>query len=738
MFKKIFFVLLIILSLFVFSFDVEATIRVYAFNALTGGGTGALDSIDGAGLNNGDMAIVITKDDDANYPSQRFQYTLDADCTTPVNQCTASVPDVITLVTNAGNKRWILTGAISTEIEGDKIRDKANIIPNSLFMDNGFDLISLRPHPSVVNPVLNKDNVTDVTATFVADPFLFFENGTWYMFFEVMTTPYSQIGYATSPDGLAWTYGAIVLSNASYAYSYPQVFKFDGNYYMIPSADAPDVEIYKATSFPTTWTLQETITGLTAGFDPSLFRFQNRWWLITYVSNNSYAYYCSQDSFLNCTWTAHSGNPIVNADASASRGGGRPIVKDDYIIYFYQKDDVTYGEKIRPYKITSLTPTSFSQTELATSPILEPSSLETWRSTGMHTVDIWPSENGSGCLAVVDGHILSGSSVWSIGIYECGTSGYSDDIPQEFGAGKDVIEYFDSADNEYKLDMSTNGVNVDMSISTDGDANTLVIDGTNGYVGIGESAPAAKLDVSSSELQYGSSFLNTNTTTAPAWANMYGMINQFSIDSAINNSAYSFSSFQNTTNISKLGGLIGKVHGIISSTSINSNSTISTINTMYGVTSKVAQFGTNGNQTITDLYNFYSTSTYSGTGTLSGANWRHAYFTDFADTGGTVTNVAGLWIDKQTFGTNNYGIVLNGDGAGADIVLGASQDHKISYDGTDDETVINDATGEVIEVGRGTSNANITYMALRNSTGVKIYIYPDAAGTGVVASATRP
>ncbi len=43
----------------------------------------------------------------------------------------------------------------------------------------------------------------------------------------------------------------------------------------------------------------------------------------------------------------------------------------------------------------------------------------------------------------------------------------------------------------------------------------------------------------------------------------------------------------------------------------------------------------------------------------------------------------GLFINKQTKATSNFGMVLNGDGAGADIVFGAGQDASILYDGTD-------------------------------------------------------
>ena len=57
----------------------------------------------------------------------------------------------------------------------------------------------------IKNPVLTKESVTDVQASFVADPFMVRENNTCYMFFEVMNrrTHHADIGLATSEDGLS-------------------------------------------------------------------------------------------------------------------------------------------------------------------------------------------------------------------------------------------------------------------------------------------------------------------------------------------------------------------------------------------------------------------------------------------------------------------------------------------------------------------------------------------------------
>ena len=71
--------------------------RVYFCYDLTGGGTGALDKIDGTALKNQDLAVVPVPDDKVYY------YWLDAD-----SGLAESSPDVITPDTNAGDKRWIL------------------------------------------------------------------------------------------------------------------------------------------------------------------------------------------------------------------------------------------------------------------------------------------------------------------------------------------------------------------------------------------------------------------------------------------------------------------------------------------------------------------------------------------------------------------------------------------------------------------------------------------------------
>lgn len=49
-----------------------------------------------------------------------------------------------------------------------------------------------------------------------------------------------------------------------------------------------------------------------------------------------------------------------------------------------------------------------------------------------------------------------------------------------------------------------------------------------------------------------------------------------------------------------------------------------------------------------------------------------------------------------------------------------------------------DEVGRVCGQGRGVSDPNITYIVLLNTNNQLCYIYPNAAGTGIIVSTTKP
>ena len=90
----------------------------------------------------------------------------------------------------------------------------------------------------------------------------------------------------------------------------------------------------------------------------------------------------------------------------------------------------------------------------------------------------------------------------------------------------------------------------------------------------------------------------------------------------------------------------------------------------------------NNKDVVVTNYSAFTTSfnatTGSASGVISGTDWKHINLGAIDDISAfQPTNMTGIWIDKQIGGTNNYGIVLDGDGVGADIVFGASQQASI-------------------------------------------------------------
>lgn len=258
----------------------------------------------------------------------------------------------------------------------------------SIGMYTGASPFALSPALEITNPVLSRADVSDVPAAFVADPFMIRVKRLWYMFFEVMNSRSNKgvIGLAVSRDGFSWEYRQIVL-HEPFHLSYPYVFEWQGEYYMIPETLEPDaVRLYKASSFPTKWSLVRTlIDGQCA--DPSIFYFEGRWWLFACTTpylHDTLRLYFARD--LLGPWVEHPRSPIIEGDHRLARPAGRVLVFDGRVVRFAQDCYPTYGSQVRAFEISPLTPTDYGEQETAESPILKGSG-KGWNKLGMHTVD---------------------------------------------------------------------------------------------------------------------------------------------------------------------------------------------------------------------------------------------------------------------------------------------------------------------------------------------------------------
>ena len=118
----------------------------------------------------------------------------------------------------------------------------------------GASPFDLKPSNSE-RAILTAEDIHDVDAEYVTDPFVVERDGEWYMFLGVRKESDGRgaIGLAESSDGRSWEYQGIVLEEEFHT-SFPHVVESHGEYYMIPESEGSGaIRLYRATRFPTTW-----------------------------------------------------------------------------------------------------------------------------------------------------------------------------------------------------------------------------------------------------------------------------------------------------------------------------------------------------------------------------------------------------------------------------------------------------------------------------------------------------
>lgn len=288
-----------------------------------------------------------------------------------------------------------------------KILDPVTAIQHlwSIGLYTGPSPYRLSSFPHIRNPILTRDQVSDVRALFVADPFMFYQGDAWHMFFEVYNydAGKGEIGYATSRDGLSWTYEQIVLREPFHL-SYPYVFEAGGRCYMIPEThQAGSVMLYEAEEFPYVWACTDVLLRGHRFSDSSLFRYADLWWLFSETSadlrHDTLRLYFS--SALRGPWQEHPDSPIIHGNPHISRPAGRVIMWEDRPVRFAQDCFPIYGTRVQAFQITELSTSRYREVALSKNSILGPGYRD-WNVGGMHHIDAHELSSWK-WLAVVDG-----------------------------------------------------------------------------------------------------------------------------------------------------------------------------------------------------------------------------------------------------------------------------------------------------------------------------------------------
>ena len=203
---------------------------------------------------------------------------------------------------------------------------------------------------------------------FWADPHVIFRDGKYYIFIEEFKFDKGKGRIAMFVLDEAGNYGeSRVILEKSYHLSYPFVFEYQNDIYMVPeSEENQTVELYKCTEFPDKWEFQNNLLEGVNAVDSTLYFHENKWWMFTNIRENEgastwdelYLFY-SDDLFSN-NWKSHPLNPVVS-DCKTSRPAGEIFVMDGRIFRPSQNSSNRYGYGFNINEITKLDEKQFSE-----------------------------------------------------------------------------------------------------------------------------------------------------------------------------------------------------------------------------------------------------------------------------------------------------------------------------------------------------------------------------------------
>ena len=282
----------------------------------------------------------------------------------------------------------------------------------SIGIYTGLSPFELKADSKIVNPVLSRQDVSDVKCLFVADPFMIKLESAWYMFFEMYNGHRwkGEIGLAKSENARQWVYQGVVLSE-SFHLSYPYVFYWEDEFYMIPeSGDNHSIRLYRAKNFPTGWELVCTLLSQQTFVDSSVIFHHGKWWLFTETNadlkHDTLKVFYAEN--LWSPWREHPLSPVVRGNPHIARPAGRIMPDGEKLIRFAQDCYPIYGTQVLAFEV-NINENRYDEKPIALNPLLKASG-KGWNANGMHHIDLHRSTGGE-WLACVDGWISVDSLV---------------------------------------------------------------------------------------------------------------------------------------------------------------------------------------------------------------------------------------------------------------------------------------------------------------------------------------
>jgi hypothetical protein len=201
---------------------------------------------------------------------------------------------------------------------------------------------------------------------FYADPFILKKGGINYVFCEEY--PFDR------PKGLISCFQVDASGNYSeprvvlereYHLSYPFVFEWQGQTYLLPETGANrTIEIYRAVEFPYRWELAHVLMENVHARDATLLEYGGKFWLFVNSQTEGQPEYEELDVFFANSpfgpWTAHPKNPVVS-DVRRARPAGQFIRMNGQLLRPAQDCSVRYGYAVWFNRVDVLSETDYRE-----------------------------------------------------------------------------------------------------------------------------------------------------------------------------------------------------------------------------------------------------------------------------------------------------------------------------------------------------------------------------------------
>lgn len=208
--------------------------------------------------------------------------------------------------------------------------------------------------------------------SFWADPFPIKFKNKEYVFFEEMNweTNLGQISVIELGDQREVKSKKVIIQE-NFHMSYPNVFFYDDEYYMIPeTSDNNKLSIYRCHNFPYEWKHEIDLFNNIKLVDATWAYYDDLYWLFANKieefenENNEKLYLYYSESLFSTNWKAHPSNPIID-DASCARSAGKIYSDNGKLFRPSQNCLKSYGGNVVVNEIIELNTKNYQEKKIS-------------------------------------------------------------------------------------------------------------------------------------------------------------------------------------------------------------------------------------------------------------------------------------------------------------------------------------------------------------------------------------